>query len=157
MAPTSQSHGNRIVRRRPFGALTAEVATPPAAEEERDALAQRFVFTCLFARREVGVSNRRLAPVDLASARVAMDIGPELYPSVIYGDEHQYVWRLERKVVTMVTCLKCILSELGVRARVSICAFISLSLSLCVCVCVCVCVFIRRVGLRESCGAEVWC
>ena len=88
MTPTSQSHGNRVVRRRPFGALAAEVATPPAAEEERDAMAQRFVFTRLFARREVGVPNRRLGPVDLASARVALDIGPELYPSVSYGDGH---------------------------------------------------------------------
>ena len=104
LAPTSQSHGNRIVRRRPFGALTAEVAAPPAAEEERDAVAQRLVFACLLARREVGVSERRLAPVELASARVALDIRPELYPSVSYGDGHQYVWRLERKVVTMVAC-----------------------------------------------------
>lgn len=48
------------------------MAAPPALSEERNALAPRVILTRLFARREVGDFARRLVPVELASAHVAL-------------------------------------------------------------------------------------
>ena len=60
------------------------MAAPPAIEE-RDALTPGVILTRLLACREVGDFSRRLAPVDLTSARVALDVGTDIRPRASRG------------------------------------------------------------------------
>ena len=69
----AQPHRNSFTRRLRFRATSVEVAAPTAIEK-RDAHATCVIFTRLLARREVGDFARRLATVDLTSARVALDV-----------------------------------------------------------------------------------
>ena len=59
--------------------------TAPSTIEERDALTPGVILTRLLACREVGDFARRLAPVDLASARVALDVGTDIRPRASRG------------------------------------------------------------------------
>ena len=70
---TAQPHRRSFARRLRFRATSVEVAAPTAIEK-RDAHATCVIFTRLLARREVGDFARRLATVDLTSARVALDV-----------------------------------------------------------------------------------
>ena len=67
------------------------MAAPPAGEE-RDALAACVILTRLFACREVGDFARRLATVDLASARVAFGVGADIRPGAFRGCEVYECW-----------------------------------------------------------------
>ena len=80
----AQPHRNRFTRNLRFRTTTAEVAAPTAIEK-RDAHAPCVIFTRLLARREVGDFARRLATVDLTSARVAFGVGPDIHPGTFRG------------------------------------------------------------------------
>jgi len=54
--------------------------TAPPTIEERDALTSGVILTRLLACGEVGDFARRLAPVDLTSARVTLDVGTDIRP-----------------------------------------------------------------------------
>ena len=77
-----QAHGNSILRNPRFRTSSAEVAAPTAIEE-RDALAPCVILARLLARREVGHFARRLAAVDLPSARVTLGVGTDLLPRAL--------------------------------------------------------------------------
>ena len=69
----AQPHGNSFTR--PLGSRATSVeVTAPTAIEKRDAHATCVIFTRLLAHREVGDFARRLATVDLASARVTFGV-----------------------------------------------------------------------------------
>ena len=80
----AQPHGNSFTRRLRFRATSVEVAAPTAIEK-RDAHAPCVILTRLLARREVGDFARRLATVDLTSARVAFGVGPDIRPGAFRG------------------------------------------------------------------------
>ena len=65
-------------------APSAEV-TAPSTVEKRDALAPCVILTRLLACREVGDFARRLATVDLASARVTFGVGADIRPGAFRG------------------------------------------------------------------------
>ena len=79
-----QSHGNRLIRQFSLRALSAEVTAPPAFEK-RDALALRVILAWLLACRDVGDFARWLAPVDLASAHVALQIRADVHPRALHS------------------------------------------------------------------------
>ena len=66
----------------------------PTAIEERDALTPCVILARLLARREVGHFARRLAAVDLPSARVALGVGADLLPRALRSYEGND-WRAE--------------------------------------------------------------
>ena len=80
----AQPHRNSFTRRLRFRATSVEVAAPTAIEK-RDAHATCVIFTRLLARREVGDFARRLATVDLTSARVAFGVGADIRPGAFRG------------------------------------------------------------------------
>jgi len=99
---TTQPHRNRFARRLRFRATSAEVTAPPTIEE-RDALTPGVILTRLLACREVGDFSRRLAPVDLASARVALDVGTDIRPRASRGSYCERQLLSERAVAADLT------------------------------------------------------
>ena len=81
---TTQPHRNSFTRRLRFRATSVEVAAPTTIEK-RDAHAPCVILTRLLARREVGDFARRLATVDLTSARVAFGVVADIRPGAFRG------------------------------------------------------------------------
>ena len=81
----AQPHRNGGARRLRFRATTAEVAAPTGISKKRDALTPCIILTRLLARSKVGDFARRLAAVDLTSARVALDVGADIRPGAFRG------------------------------------------------------------------------
>merc|ERR1711920_261146 len=71
---SDQTYGDRILQRVPFLAPSAEMAAPPAAVKESDALACYGIFTGLFACVYVRRFLRRRGQVFFASAHVTYSV-----------------------------------------------------------------------------------